>query len=199
VFRDNEALAAAQLVERIVSKYLRYNHDFVLSGRSVDLAACRLDRAEAMAAAVQRLAEALAKHLDDPDVRDQMILAHWKAQSYKGEQYVDLWDFCDLLEESCGPEIRDACRAVKESLASPSEGMVMKSIYSGPSYQHSHGLSLYFPWSEVSPRYADSAFARATGWVDFLEEYVKATRREMRGESRPRRHVDKGGREHECG
>ena len=34
---------------------------------------------------------------EDTLVRDLVILAHWRAQSYKFEQYTDLWDFCEEL------------------------------------------------------------------------------------------------------
>ncbi len=64
--------------------------------------------------------------------------------------------------------------------------MIMRSCYSGPAVQYSHGLSVYFPWAQVSERYAELEFAQATGWYDFLTKYVKETRRAPRACSPPK-------------
>ena len=29
-----------------------------------------------------------------------IIVAHWRAQSFKFEQFTDLWDFCDQLQKT---------------------------------------------------------------------------------------------------
>ena len=60
------------------------------------------------------------------------------------------------------------------------EACVIKSGCSGFAYQHSHGLSIYFPWAFVSPDYRNLQFAQVTGWYDFLEKHIKLTQREPR-------------------
>jgi hypothetical protein len=115
-------------------------------------------------------------------IRDAVTLAHWSAQSYKWGEFIDLWDFCGqllrFLPKSAPGEtrkIREFCRIVQEQI----DKAVRFTCYSGPEFQHSHGVSVYFPWSaqHVAPAYRALKFAEATGWFDFLDTYLKRTRR----------------------
>ena len=147
------------------------------------------------------LANILTAKIVEPETMRQVVLAHWEAQSYKDDQYVDLYDFCDLLDR--GPEenpatgsvvmkglkvndyIRTACQNVKRVLNPFGKDggdppMVMHSCYSGPAVQYSHGLSLYFPWSNVIESYKDLEFANDTNWRHFLLKYIDITRRGKR-------------------
>ena len=62
----------------------------------------------------------------------------------------------------------------------PGTGSIIRSGCSGFAYQHSYGISLYFPWSVVSPDYRKTKFARRTSWDKFLDLYVRKTAREDR-------------------
>jgi hypothetical protein len=169
------------LANALVNSYLEYYSDFVIAGESVDLSACDLTAADELFQAIALLADVLRTKLISKGVQDALVLAHWKAQSYKQEQYVDLWDFCDLLQKrNVDPHVSNVCQLVKDAVSHPERGVVRSSIYSGPDSQHSHGLAIYFPWAEVSKNYSELGFGKATGWVDFLEQYVAATRRELR-------------------
>lgn len=181
ILRDDDPRSPREVARAICSKYLRFRADFDLAAQSVDLAACNLSRAGHLASAVTDLCRVMLSRLRDPVFRDALVLAHWKVQSYKSEQYADLWDFCDLLSEvSRDPRVRDACRHVMDAVSSPDDGIVEKAIFHGSLYQHSHGLSIYFPWSVVAPEYEGFDFAKATGWLTFLMRSVLATRREVR-------------------
>jgi hypothetical protein len=129
------------------------------------------------------------------DVRDAVILAHWYAQSFKWGEYADLWDFCDQLrrflpngkfEEEKAVEyvqrIEDAIKRVKKAV----DGVVIRSCYCGPEFQHAHGVAIYFPWSAlaVPPSYEKLKFAKETHWDKFLDVYLKTTRRMLRGATR---------------
>jgi Clostripain family len=118
-------------------------------------------------------------------VRNAILLAHWSAQAYRGDRYADLFDFVEqLLRFSSGQSgeeilsIRSAGAAVLEAIRSA----VRYSGSTGADFQHSHGLSIYFPWSdsEYLPDYRRLEFAKFTGWADFLEVYFAATRRMRR-------------------
>ena len=50
------------------------------------------------------------------------------------------------------------------------EACVIRSGCSGFAYQHSHGLSIYFPWAFVSPDYRNLQFAQAHGLVRLSRE-----------------------------
>ena len=210
------------LAIEIVNKYVTYYSDFAVAGVSVDQAACDLKEADKLAAAVSDLAKTLKEKITAelkaetaPDkkksaILDAAILAHWRAQSYKYEEYIDLWDFCHLLEESCQDKaVRAVCGRVKtvigyagareeaqrdvdmhmEDVFGTVKRCVLKSCYSGAAYQHSHGLSIYFPWAQVSHEYKNLRFARKTGWYGFLKFYVDHSRRRARQGSGKLHHI----------
>ncbi len=133
-------------------------------------------------------------------VRNALVLARWHAQSYMGEQQVDIWDFCDQLcrflpAESEYDELRTACGKVKDAV----DAAVLTNAWTGTEFQHSHGLSLYFPFSadDFAPEYFDEhiderkesvkqglAFALETGWGWFLREFLRLTRRVRRDQEK---------------
>jgi len=197
------------LAVKIVERYVNYYRDFVPAARSVDLSACDLRKCDELANAVRELADVMYAKItnkNDPagaaETLRHIVLAHWEAQSYKDDQYVDLYDFCDLLDQGYkeSPDnpltgsvimrnlqvddvIRTACQKVKKVLvgdATNANGMILKSCYSGPAVQYSHGLSVYFPWSNVVDTYKELEFAKDTHWRKFLLTYIELTRRGTR-------------------
>ena len=134
----------------------------------------------------------------------RQLLAHWEAQSYKNGEYVDLYDFCYHLQKRAPKgsplerllsiqrhsdvvlplipvepadedllEVGSACGDVMKAMET--EGVVLESCNIGPVFQHSRGLSVYFPWADSAglARYENSAFAKETGWGKFLRDLVK--------------------------
>ena len=183
----NEDLAAG-----IVDAYIEaYVDEAINCGTSTDLAALKVERSTGVARTVKELTKALGGHLKNPTVKNALILAHWEAQSYNGELFVDLADFCDLLIDRLAsgatdkelPEeitnIRKACGNVKNAI----KEMVIKSCFCGIDYQYSNGVSIYFPWSLIFSDYKSLAFAEEHGanWFNFLHQYIEETRRPPRG------------------
>jgi Clostripain family len=193
-------LAAEDLANDIVEKYFDYYKDYQLAGASTDISACKLAGLESLATALRDLAQALNRALSRPRVKDAIVFAHWEAQSYKSDQYVDLWDFCDRLQQyQRGRGVPKTLIAQCEKVKSAIENrVVLKSRYSGAAFQHSHGISVYFPWTEsdffpIGPRksnnsnspskYANLKFADRVGdWVEFLKNYLEETRRGRRNQ-----------------
>ena len=104
------------------------------------------------------------------------MLARWQAQSFEGTEYVDLYDFCQLLEEHCArANVRAACQGVMNAISR--EGFVLKSVYRETAVQYCYGLSIYFPQKEVSRLYQGLDFVADTRWGEFLNEFVSKTRR----------------------
>jgi hypothetical protein len=70
-------------------------------------------------------------------------------------------------------DVASACGDVMNAI----ETVVLEYGYNGRVFQHSHGLSVYFPWADSAglSTYQDSAFARETGWGRFLRDLVKKT------------------------
>jgi hypothetical protein len=225
--KSAKELNPENLAKTIVEKYIGYYTDYEVAGVSTDHSACDLkDFKPRVRPVIATLARMLEAGLDYPPIQDSIVLAHWKAQSYKAEQYVDLYDFCKLLEKSLDSmqkltaaipansaiknkeatqqenatkaleilrNIITACREVKKVIEDDQEPVVLMSCYSGAAFQHSHGLSVYFPWSE-SQALRDSRdlleyennldFAKDTGWPKFIRKYLDVTRRERRDQER---------------
>jgi hypothetical protein len=91
--------------------------------------------------------------------------------------------------------IIDACAGVMKKLTpqkpDQGDGPIVCADFVGPDCQYSHGLSIYFPWSEpledendhVIENYKDYAFSAdsaAVSWFDFLGAYFEKTRRDDR-------------------
>lgn len=196
-------------------------HDFYdsywLGGISTDQSALVMSpegsptRCERLVSAMKGLAEVLSDVLrvqTDDDylspVNDALVLAHWETQSYNGEVYVDIYDFCKnlkaryaCLEEKNGKEkgtykeaaVIEACNKVMKAVMSRDRdgnntGITLNSRFSGAAFQFSHGVSVYFPWSGVSTSYSNLRFATETKWVEFLNLYVTKTRRPTRNKIR---------------
>jgi hypothetical protein len=183
-----------EFAKAIVEEYVNYYSDYWLGGMSVAQSALDVSKVEKLRKHVDKLAKELERELkneDDKNIekrhkihpfQDTLILAHWEAQSYNGELFVDLYDLCDCLERRLhsGPVAR-RCKEVKSFISSE---FVLRSCYSGAVYQFSYGVSLYFPWSDVMKSYENLDFIQdsdGSGWSRFLDTYTNLTRREPRG------------------
>jgi len=191
-----------QLAEFIVKAYVEFYGDYHLGGLSVDQAAVDLSQICHLRDEVDRLAQSMIYEIrresgDHDDnlyyreggkpFQDALLLAHWAAQSYNGEQCVDLYDFCDLLEERVPHHESDesvwkCCRRIKNFLTQGPDKLIRKCCYVGAAFQFSHGLSIYFPWAyyDLAPSYRELDFAKHSKWREFLKIYLKATRRRPR-------------------
>lgn len=113
-----DLIAAPTMDERhfgkyIVERYAKYNLDYCISGRSIDISAVDLSKVRALAAAVHRFGKLVYdllnlipfqnEQLTDPktDERrmirehfiDSLVLAHYRSQTFMHNQAVDLVDF----------------------------------------------------------------------------------------------------------
>ena len=174
---------APAIVKEYVDHYSAYDRT---AGRSVDLAAIDLGELAKVKKTFGTLVTELSR-LDTPD-HEKVLLAHWYAQTYKYEQFVDLRDLCDRMESQFGSRTRigRACRNVMRSL----DGCVLRSGCSGCACQYSFGLSIYFPWAVVSPDYQNLDFAEQTGWRQFLLKHIILTRRAPRYDGQARQSID---------
>jgi hypothetical protein len=185
-----------EAAKAIVKEFINYYSNYWLAGLSVTQSALNIAKAETLHELIDGLAKAMEQQLVDEweetrvndgtrrvrQFHDALLLAHWEAQSYNGEQFVDLYDFCDCLEARMrsGP-VAEECRKLKDFIC---KEFVLTSCYSGAVYQYSYGVSLYFPWSHVAPSYWNLDFNRQSdceGWGRFLKTYTVLTRRAPRG------------------
>jgi Clostripain family len=198
-----EALAC-QLVEMFTTYY----SDFTQSDVSVDMAACDVGdgRMKNLQGAIGRFVTFYEEQIETPSgtwLDNAIVLAHWKAQSYKWEQYTDLWDFFHLLSQegsamptksashyaTTGEELEARCKSITDAIVDGKEAVVRCSDFAGPEFQHSNGLSVYFPWSRrfFFDEYRSTAFHIATRWGDFLDAHFARTQRRERDRRPPAR------------
>lgn len=223
IFKRNPDIKPGPLANRIAKRYTRFYVNYELGGLSVDISVLKVNRIGYLTQKVEELVgvlkrelrEALAQRMDGygerklgkgydfprPAFIDAIIMAHWEAQSYNGEQFVDLYDFCCILAQrypnpkGAGGDksVREACEDVMNAVTGDKDySIVLSSCYNGPAYQYSYGVSIYFPWSctEFSPHYFHDDqqlqqrqaqehdhidFPIDSGWGDFLRLYFTAT------------------------
>src|ERR1043166_4943327 len=177
----------------IVEEYVNYYANYWLAGLSVTQSALNVRKVEKLREEIDKLAQLMEQQLTAEwrasgtsasarPFNDALLLAHWEAQSYNGEQFVDLYDLCDCLKARIGDgAIADQCDVLKDFLRNE---FVLTSCYCGAAYQYSYGVSLYFPWSYVAESYWNLDFckdANGGGWGSFLKTYTLLTRRAPRG------------------
>ncbi|HEX5736345.1 MAG TPA: clostripain-related cysteine peptidase [Blastocatellia bacterium] len=142
------------LVKRLFGLTFHNAKDFLLAGYSHDLALCRLDRDnfEPVTAAIKTLVAELIAGLNASNssgkrITELVLLSHWEAQSFWGECYTDLHDFCHCLSERCKEDGLEDLSKACEGVIAELKKIVIRSRHLGSDVQFSHGLSIYFPWS----------------------------------------------------
>jgi|GEM_PF-465730 len=212
-FEDEmKSVQIKDMITKIFYYYIYNCFDFQLAGYSSDLTMCDLNKVGYLQRPLDELAAALIKGLDyaekNPLLRDAMLLAHWEAQSFYEENYTDLYDFCFRLKDKLkNPvqdsetggilnEIRGACDQIMEVLKrgdhNDDYGPIVRSEFCGPTYQYSHGLSVFFPWSEpvanpmwdhqyghykLNRKEDSNEEEKEICWKTFLETYFEKTMR----------------------
>jgi hypothetical protein len=155
------------LAATVVQKYLAS-----YGARSgVTQAACDLGKISDIASAIDGLAKVLVANISDSSLTTAILQARTQVQSYDTADYIDLYDFCELLAaKTTVAAVQTACHEVITALHIP--GFVLQSGYKGASMQHSHGVSIYFPQKTVSSLYATLDFTKDTAWEKFLNQYL---------------------------
>jgi hypothetical protein len=174
------------LAKKIVEEYIKYYSDYADAGISVDQSACDVSKMAVLTKAIQSLSQKLMSKFNK--VGDEVILAHWESQQYRAGQYVDLYDFCDKLQERLRrKKVYDGLITALGKVKKAIQGtFVVKSCYSGPLVQYSYGVSIYFPWAKTPhdfKRYKTLSFSQQTKWGEFLEMYLTSTQRAVRGDN----------------
>jgi len=168
---------AATLGTLVVERYLSYfqahqlpwGQDGLPAG--VTLAATRLDGIPKLAGAVQSLAASLQG--DIATLGDAIWAAHAKAHKFKFQLY-DLASFCRALAAAAsGTPAAEAANAVLAALDDPT--LMLKRAHLGRAYDDTGGLTTYLlppgTGTPISPYYAETAYAQATKWGEFLAAY----------------------------
>jgi GTPase SAR1 family protein len=147
---------ANEIAISFVDEFIKQQNDFALADISVDMAAWDLGKLPSLGESFKTLADNLLKCFESKDAvsYNQMrrILAnvHLQCQTYLLEQYVDLGDFCGLLEnevdaikneienEKIEPiiDVGNSCRTVREEI----KKCILLTGFSGSDFQFSNGI-----------------------------------------------------------
>jgi hypothetical protein len=162
-------LVVERYIEYFRASPLRWGQDGLPAG--VTLAATRMDGIPRLAGAVQALAATLQG--DIATIGDAVWAAHAKAHRFKFQLY-DLASFCRALAAAAGASpAADAASAVLAALADPA--LRLATSHLGPVYEDTGGLTTYLlppgTGKPISPYYAETAYAQATRWGEFLAAY----------------------------
>lgn len=167
---DLEAVALSQLiVERYCARFL------VLSPQSpvpATLTALQLASIEHVASAVHAFADALRANITVEI--DAVWAAHQAAHMFRF-RLCDLAGFCRALLAQTGvtPDTITAAQELLAALTDPA--FLLSTSYTNRTYADTGGVSTYLmeplPGKHISPYYAETAYAQATGWNDFLIAY----------------------------
>jgi hypothetical protein len=172
-----------QFAGGIVSAYMGfYSGDYTLAEVSTDLHTLDLRKGDQGLSKIERFAEALTALSNvlntalttTESTGDNIVLAHWNAQGFKFEQHVDVYDFCDLLQQRyiAQDPIWIACKNVKDTITD----LVLTTDYCGPKFQYAKGVSIFFPWANITDavgvrelaHYQLLEFAQKTKWDEFV-------------------------------
>lgn len=170
-FPPKSTIDVKGMLTRIFYYCLYNSYDFLIAGYSFDICLCNLNKATNLKVPLSQLSQVLIDSLENPRVKESILLAHWEAQSFWQENFTDLYDFCFCLERKLNPpkeeqknppadtekppaefaDIIDACNAVmgalKKGVKDNDDGFIVRAEFAGPKYQYASGMSVFFPWS----------------------------------------------------
>jgi Clostripain family len=186
------------VIRGLVEDCAAYYRSYLPAGISFDIAACDLAEVPHIVSAVKALTTALKPLSGSQELQDALVLAHWRAQSFKWEQYTDLGDFCEQLVSQLGQKHEDivySAGILRETI----RDAVLARQHVGIDFQYAQGLSVYFPWSiplfeepDWLDVYGQLSFPNTSGWLEFLRTYVVATMRKPAELPEGKRGVDVG-------
>jgi hypothetical protein len=176
------------LANTIVDEYGEYYKEFeVKRSRGIDLSACVLSESQNVVDSLETLLKLLLQKLKADRKRDRKVInaiiaAQFRTQSYNGDDYADLHDFCQLLHDYLQHEdIQSACVRVMKAVRDEEneKGMVTNCVHRGRPVRFSRGLSIYFPIKSVMKKYANLDFLDEsnTSYKKFLTTYLRLSRR----------------------
>ena len=190
ISRDGSAAPVdpKELATSIVDQYQKFYGPYRTGGISIDQSVLEVAQIEGVQQSMFSLVRCLKDEFEAgkleyfQEEQNALILAHWEAQSYNGETFVDLYDFCERLSlRYPNDNVKQRCKQVQEAITR----VVVKTNVSGAAFQFSFGLSIYFPWGKLSTNYGNLSFPKATNWIDFLQLYLNKTRRRRDEQSPP--------------
>jgi len=212
---DDSGATTAEVTEKLLKACARNLIDFAVMDRSSEQSVCDLSKlrepqniTEAIKELGAALQDSLRFHeagdqyvLDYPAICDAVKLARLEAQSYWGETFVDIYDFCERLLKKCNQIVLETnallraldvdadkekkicetifmrnLRRIAEccsNVLDRVEEIVPLSYYICSDLQYSHGVSIYFPWSMPVQPYSFERRGEEFALITAFQTYSK--------------------------
>jgi hypothetical protein len=173
IVRNKPRSAAATMARKIVSAYIS---SYQGSGQSVTQSALNLEKIEEVVKALDAFSKELITGLDGAEKDDLLkaIGSSWEqSPRFFWDSYVDLYRFAKLLRDRfSGERIRKAADDLLFTLKPGSKKAVVYQRHLGSDVRNTYGMSIYFPLSDINPKYRDLDFYKDCAWGEFLEKYL---------------------------
>lgn len=200
---ENSTDSPLQITEKILKACARHLMDFSIMDRSSEQSVCDLSKLKSrdnitdairelgrelrcaltfeLVTEERKLEDGAQKVLKYPVICDAVRLARLEAQTFWGETFVDVYDFCERLLKKCNEAVlaqvgmvrslglNDRLETLRQTdlmrrltkiteccvtVMNKVTEMVPHSYYIGPELQYSRGLSIYFPWTMPGEPYS---------------------------------------------
>lgn len=169
---SNPRMASKQFCKIIVDEYMEsYEGSSSWYGPpAVTQAASDLSKTQGLVDAIDELATVLYKNMNT----EKSVLAYAMkyAQKYEYSFYKDLYDMCEKIKSKTNNrEVQSKAINVIRAI----NKVVIISKDQGSKMKDSHGLAIYAPEkNEYKRHYANTEFAKNTGWDEMLNRYYSS-------------------------
>lgn len=157
------AKSAADVAKILTQVYV----DSYRAGQDTTLSGMDVAKYAPLASAVRDLADAIKS--EPASIRQKILQAVARTQSYTSDDYKDLGDFVDVLAKDATINLRpDVLAGVKTALKA-----FVNVNRTSPGMSRSQGVSIWFPdtaweFGAYKDRYRAMAFNQDTGWLDAI-------------------------------
>jgi len=172
--KNSPRLNTTTLGKMIVKEYIK---SYQKKGEDVTQSALNLLNISDVVCKLNALSWELIANIEDIDLLDAIATAWEESPKFFYDNYIDLYRFVQVLKDRCNQkEIKDKAGDLLQSLKPGGKRMIIHQRHLGKRLRHSQGISIYFPSSEVNPKYRELDFYRDCSWGEFIEGYIKKSR-----------------------
>jgi hypothetical protein len=127
------------------------------------------------------LSRNLIARLEDEAVFDAIFHARDCSPHFFSGNYVDFYRFVQVFKNRCKNEgLKSKAGDLLQALRPGSKRAIVYQRKLGQRLRYTHGMSIYFPFSTINPKYRDLDFYRDCRWGEFLEKFLNAKNRRSR-------------------
>lgn len=174
ILKNRPRLGTATVGRNIVKEYIK---SYQGKGEDVTQSAFNLYSIEDAVCKLDALSQDLITGLEDREVFDAVAYARDYSPKFFHDNYIDLYRFVQVLKDRCSQEgIKDKAGDLLMALKPGSKRAIIYQRRLGRRLKHTHGMSIYFPSSEINPKYRELDFYRDCKWGELIEKFLASRR-----------------------